>query len=125
MDEIERHFRAGVERFNRGEFFAAHEEMEDAMNLLEDDTRDWDFFRGILRAAVANHKLAQGETPSAIIHLRAALGLLAPYPDRHRGIRLRELRSALSAQLARLESAAPECRAPRIDRLENDFEAGA
>ncbi|MGH7781955.1 MAG: DUF309 domain-containing protein [Candidatus Binataceae bacterium] len=118
MDEIERHLRAGIERFNKAEFFEAHEEMEDAMNLLEDDTRDWDFFRGLLRAAVANHKLAQGEAASAIIHLRAATGLLASYPDRHRGLRLRELRSALSAQLARTESGATACAAPRIERVE-------
>ncbi|HUY26130.1 MAG TPA: DUF309 domain-containing protein [Candidatus Binataceae bacterium] len=123
MDDIERHFRAGVERFNRGEFFEAHEEMEDAMNLLEDDTRDWDFFRGLLRAAVANHKLSQGETPGAIIHLRAALELLAPYPDRHRGVRLRELRGALVAQRARIESAAPPGAPPRIERI--DPETGA
>jgi predicted metal-dependent hydrolase len=115
MDDVERHFRAGVERFNRGEFFEAHEEMESAMNLLEDDTDDWNFFRGLLRAAVANHKLSQGESASAIIHLRAALHLLAPYPDRHRAIRLREFRSALSAALARLHSGAPALRSPRIE----------
>ena len=125
MDEIERHFRAGVERFNRGEFFEAHEEMEDAMNLLEDDTRDWDFFRGLLRAAVANHKLGQGEAASAIIHLRAALALLAPYPDRHRAIRLRELRGALSAQLMRIEGAAPHGGAPRIELIKSGAETGA
>lgn len=120
MDEIERHFRAGIERFNRGEFFEAHEEMEDAMNLLEDDTHDWDFFRGLLRAAVANHKLGQGEPASATIHLRAAQELLAPYPDRHRGVRLRELRSALSAQLARTGSGAQQNgAAPRI-RIETE-----
>lgn len=118
MDEVERHFRAGVERFNRGEFFEAHEEMEDAMNLLEDDAGDWDFFRGLLRAAVANHKLAQGEAASAIIHFRAAFGFLAPYPDRHRGMRLREFRSALSAQLARTESGTQLPAAPPALRIE-------
>ncbi|MHB8382181.1 MAG: DUF309 domain-containing protein [Candidatus Binataceae bacterium] len=118
MDEVERHFRAGVERFNRGEFFEAHEEMEEAMNLLEDDTRDWDFFRGLLRAAVANHKLAQGEAASASIHLRAAFGFLAAYPDRHRGVRLREFRSALSAQLARTESGVRLAGASPVVRIE-------
>ncbi|MGC1677733.1 MAG: DUF309 domain-containing protein [Candidatus Binataceae bacterium] len=120
MDEIEQHFRSGIERFNRGEFFEAHEEMEDAMNLLEDDTRDWDFFRGLLRAAVANHKLAQGEPASAIIHLRAAQGLLAAYPDRHRGVLLRELRSALSAQLTRTESGARLAGVTPILRIETE-----
>ncbi|HKN01131.1 MAG TPA: DUF309 domain-containing protein [Candidatus Binataceae bacterium] len=104
MSEVDDHFRAGIELFNRGEFFEAHEEMEEAMNLLDDDTSDWDFYLGLLRAAVANHKLSQGETSSAILHLRAALRFLAPYPDRHRALQLREFRSALSAELSRLEA---------------------
>jgi uncharacterized protein len=93
-------FLRGVALFNRGEFFEAHEAMEEAMDLAED--RDWDFFLGLLRAAVANHKLGQGEISSAILHLQAALRFLAPYSDRHQGLKLRELRYALSAQLARL-----------------------
>ncbi len=111
-----RHFLHGIDLFNRGEFFEAHEEMEEAMNLLGDDDRDWDFYLGLLRAAVANHKLAQGEPDSAILHLRAALKFLAAYPDRHGGIKLREFRSALTLQLDRLlagqrDAAAP----PRIE----------
>ena len=96
------HFRRGVELFNRGEFFEAHEEMEEAMNLLDGDESDWEFYLGLLRAAVANHKLADGILDSAILHLRAALKFLAPYPDRHRGIMLREFRNALTVQLDRL-----------------------
>ncbi len=104
MTAVEEHFRRGVERFNRREFFEAHEEMEDAMNALEADTSDFDFYRGLLRAAVANHKLEQDETPSAVFHLNAALKFLAAYPDRHRGLKLREFRHALSVQLGRLTS---------------------
>ncbi len=96
------HFRRGVELFNRREFFEAHEEMEEAMNLLEADESDWEFYLGLLRAAVANHKLADGVIDSAVLHLRAALKFLAPYPDRHRGIKLREFRNALTVQLDRL-----------------------
>ncbi|HUO05495.1 MAG TPA: DUF309 domain-containing protein [Candidatus Binataceae bacterium] len=115
MDEIDAHFHQGVELFNRGEFFEAHEEMEEAMNLLEDDTSDWDFYLGLLRAAVANHKLADGEVSSAMLHLRAALKFLAPYPDRHRAIKLREFRAALAVQLARLESSQPIELPPQIE----------
>jgi uncharacterized protein len=93
-------FLSGVELFNRGDFFEAHEAMEEAMDRAED--ADWDFFLGLLRAAVANHKMTQGEVSSAILHLKAALRFLAPYADRHQGVKLRELRYALSAQLARL-----------------------
>jgi uncharacterized protein len=94
-------FKTGVALFNRGEFFEAHEAMEEAMDLA-DDNGDWEFYLGLLRAAVANHKLTQGETSSAIIHLQAALRYLAPYSDRHQGVKLRELRYALNVQLAQL-----------------------
>ena len=117
--EVDAHFRAGITLFNRGEFFEAHEEMEEAMNLLEDDTTDWDFYLGLLRASVANHKLSQHELSSACLHLRAALKFLAPYPDRHRGLKLREFRSALTTELGRIESTPPGTPAavspPRIE----------
>lgn|SRR5260221_7342829 len=116
MSAIDDHFRSGVAKFNRGEFFEAHEEMEEAMNLLEDDDiSDWEFYRGMLRASVANHKLGQDEIASAELHLRAALKFLEPYPDRHRGIRLREFRSALTFELSRIESRATEIKPPRIE----------
>ncbi len=98
------YFRNGVELFNRGAYFEAHEEMEDAMNALEGDAPDFEFYLGCLRAAVANHKLQQGELVSAAFHLKAALGFLAAYPDRHCGLKLREFRHALSLQLARLQA---------------------
>jgi uncharacterized protein len=104
---VERHdaarqsFLTGVELFNRGDFFEAHEAMEEAMDEADDDG-NWEFFLGLLRAAVANHKLRQGELSGAILHLQAALRFLKPYPDRHQGIKLRELRHALSVQLARI-----------------------
>jgi hypothetical protein len=86
------------------------------MNLLEGDESDWEFYLGLLRAAVADHKLADGVIDSAILHLRAALKFLAPYPDRHRGIKLREFRNVLTVQLDRLvarnEQMPP---APRIE----------
>jgi hypothetical protein len=113
-DSLE-HFQRGVTMFNRGEFFEAHEEMEEAMNLLEGDESDWEFYLGLLRAAVANHKLADGVIDSAILHLRAALKFLAPYPDRHRGIKLREFRSALTVQLDRLLAPGEPPPAARIE----------
>ena len=112
------HFRRGVERFNRGEFFEAHEEMEDAMNALADDSKDWDFYLGLLRAAVANHKLGDGETQSAIFHLRAALKFLAPYSDRHQGVKLEDLRTNLKAQLSHLLRASKDTDAPSAPRIE-------
>ena len=112
------HFRRGVELFNRGEFFEAHEEMEDAMNALPDDSADWDFYLGLLRAAVANHKLGEGETQSAIFHLRAALKFLAPYSDRHQGVKLNDLRTILKAQLSHLLGAAKDAAVPPTPRIE-------
>jgi predicted metal-dependent hydrolase len=95
------HLLKGVELFNAGDFFEAHEALEEAMEEAGGGP-DWEFFLGLLRAAVANHKRTQGEISSAILHLDAALRFLAPYPDRHQGVKLRELRYALSRQVAKL-----------------------
>lgn len=116
-DDSRAHFIRGIAMFNGGEFFEAHEEMEEAMNLLEGDQRDWEFYLGLLRAAVANHKLSQDQPVSAIIHLRAALKFLTPYADRHGGIKLREFRNALTVQLDRLLAPKPGAPAiaPRIE----------
>jgi predicted metal-dependent hydrolase len=115
-DDSREYFQRGVERFNRGDFFEAHEEMEEAMNLLNDDESDWEFYLGLLRAAVAYHKLTDGVFDSALLHLRAALKFLAPYPDRHRGIKLREFRNALTVQLDRLLAQSAQMPpAPRIE----------
>jgi predicted metal-dependent hydrolase len=98
------HLLRGIELFNERAFFEAHEQMEEAMNSCEEDDNvaDWEFYLGLLRAAVAHHKLTQGESSSAVFHLKAALDYLAPYPDRHHGLKLREFRCALAAELARL-----------------------
>jgi len=123
MSEIDEHFRTGIDLFNRGEFFEAHEEMEEAMNLTEDDDGDWEFYLGLLRAAVANHKVQQGEFSSAVFHLRAAMRFLSAYPGRHRGIDLDALRSALVDELAMMETAAagseiaPSFAPPRIRHI--------
>lgn len=118
------HLLRGIEFFNRREFFEAHEEMEEAMNSCDDDDNvaDWDFYLGLLRAAVAHHKLGQGEASSAVFHLKAALDYLAPYPDRHNGLKLREFRAALAAELGRLtvrrfgeRPAAPPATSPRLE----------
>ena len=116
----EEHFRRGVELFNRRQFFEAHEEMEDAMNSLADEAADWNFYLGLLRAAVANHKLADGEVQSAAFHLRAALKFLAPYEARHGGLKLGELRAGLKAQLANLLGAGAAVGPPPIPRIEFD-----
>jgi len=102
MNQDEKHFLKGVALFNHGQFFEAHEEMEEAMNLVDDNSGDWEFYLGLLRAAVASHKLGQGEVKSAEFHLKAALRLLAPYPDRHHGVKLCGFRDALGVQLTQL-----------------------
>ena len=86
------------------------------MNLLVGEDSDWEFYLGLLRAAVANHKLNDGIVDSAILHLRAALKFLAPYADRHGGIKLREFRHGLTVQLDRLlADAAAAAPTPRIE----------
>jgi len=75
-DEIDAHFTRGVELFNCGEFFEAHEEMEEAMNLLDDDTADWDFYLGLLRAALSHEIGSDSQRPFAIVIVGGLLSAL-------------------------------------------------
>jgi len=68
LNEIDVHFLKGVELFNGGAFFEAHEEMEEAMNRLEDDTSDWEFYLGCCapQSRITNSNRAKYRAPNCI-----------------------------------------------------------
>jgi uncharacterized protein len=56
-------FVAGVEAFNRREFFAAHEVWEDVWHECRDASRD--FYQGLIQVAVCLHHFGRGNTRGA------------------------------------------------------------
>lgn len=107
-------FRAGIERFNRGEFFECHEVLEALW--LEAAGDDKVFLQGLIQTAVSFHHLRRGNLAGAARLLRAAIAKLAR-PSRWRDlITVEELLVALLPLADRLEAAqaSPDAPAPQI-----------
>jgi predicted metal-dependent hydrolase len=90
-------FERGLELIRAGEFFAAHEELEDAWRAAEPAERD--FLQGLVHVAVAWYQAGRGNRVGCERQLEKARRRLGPYAPAHRGI-------DISALLRQLENAA-------------------
>ncbi|HNZ13118.1 MAG TPA: DUF309 domain-containing protein [Anaerolineaceae bacterium] len=80
----------GMEHFNQGEYFEAHEWLELAWREEKRPIRE--LYRGILQVGVAYHHLRRGNIRGAIRLLERAEGWLAQFPDVCQGVDVRRLR---------------------------------
>jgi predicted metal-dependent hydrolase len=83
-------FLQGVEQFNRGEFFEAHETWEQLW--LKASGPEKNFLQGTIQLAAAFHHWARGNAQGALSLLRAGHEKLKGFPSEHRGIRVDRLR---------------------------------
>jgi uncharacterized protein len=79
----------GLDLIRRGEYFAAHEELEDAWRAAEPPERD--FFQGLVHVAVAWYQAGRGNRPGCERQLEKAARRLSPYAPEHRGVDLASL----------------------------------
>jgi uncharacterized protein len=101
-------FLKGLELIRRGEYFAAHEELELAWRAAPRAERD--FFQGLVHVAVAWYQAGRGRRIGTERQLQKAIRRLTPYAPAHRGLELdsllAQLRRALEvAEADRLEDA--------------------
>lgn len=81
----------GLEAFNQGEYFEAHELLEDAWNEDEGPARD--AYKAILQVAVAYLQIERQNYAGAVKMFLRARQWLGPLPDVCRGIDISRLRS--------------------------------
>jgi uncharacterized protein len=93
---------AGLELIRGGEFFAAHEELEDAWRAAEPGERD--FLQGLVHVAVAWYQAGRGNRVGCERQLAKAQRRLAAYPPEHRGVEVGELLERLAAATALVEA---------------------
>src|SRR5438034_10876360 len=86
-------FLAGVELIRAGEYFAAHEELEDAWRAAPAVERD--FFQGLVHVAVAWYQAGRGREIGTERQLAKALRRLEPFAPTPRGIELEPLLAQL------------------------------
>jgi predicted metal-dependent hydrolase len=89
----QRNFQRGVQLFNAGDFFQAHEALEDAWRETNGDERL--FVQGLVQVAVALHHFRGGNMAGAHGVLRRALRNLESYPPHYAGVDVTALRREL------------------------------
>jgi predicted metal-dependent hydrolase len=76
--------RDGLDLIRRGEYFEAHESLEDAWRAA--DPAEKDFFQGLVHVAVAWHHAGRGNRPGCERQLEKAARRLGRFAPEHRGV---------------------------------------
>lgn len=103
LSELAKH---GIELFNRGEYFEAHEELERAWN--EETWPGRELYRGILQIAVAYLQITRRNYNGAIKIFLRARQWLDPLPDVCRGVNIATLRRDAAQARMKLEALGAE-----------------
>ena len=98
--------RRGIELFNKGDYFEAHEELEHAWNAEDGPGRE--LYRGILQIAVAYLQITRRNYNGAIKMFLRARQWLDPLPDICRGVDVAALRQDAAEVRATIESLGAE-----------------
>jgi predicted metal-dependent hydrolase len=102
----------GLALIRAGEYFAAHEELEDAWRAAESGERD--FLQGLVHVAVAWYQAGRGNQVGCERQLEKATRRLRPYAPEHRGVDLVSLLPQLEAAAATAASGSLDLPAPLI-----------
>jgi uncharacterized protein len=89
--ELER----GLELIEAGEYFAAHEVLEDAWRASPAEERD--FFQGLVHVAVAWYQAGRENRVGCERQLEKAARRLGPYAPEHRGLDVADVLRQVSA----------------------------
>jgi predicted metal-dependent hydrolase len=95
----------GLELFNAGEYFEAHEALEDAWRDESGPVRL--LYQGILQVAVTYLHIQHANYEGALKLSARARAKLAPWPDTCRGIDIASLRADLAGVIASVELLGP------------------
>ena len=96
----------GLGLARRGDYFAAHEALEDAWRASEPDEKD--FFQGLVHVVVAWYQAGRGNRVGFERQLEKAARRLEPFAPEHRGVDVAVLlRQVKAAQAAGTLDVAP------------------
>ena len=99
--EENRLFRKGLEAFNSGHFYDAHEHWEEVW--LETPNPEKMFLQGLIQVAAAFHHYSRSNRQGTENLLLAGLAKIERFPHPHRGLELEPLRVAVRRWLAALK----------------------
>lgn len=106
-------FERGVELFNAGEYFAAHEVLEDVWRPAAGEERR--FLQGLIQIAVALHHYSNGNLAGARSLFKRGASKLEDLPPDYCGVRAGALRLATQEWLGHLGAlSSPQPPFPRL-----------
>jgi predicted metal-dependent hydrolase len=100
----------GLQCYESGEFFLAHEHWEGVWLKCEEPEKT--FLQALIQITAAFHHLQRKNFIGAASLLRAALGRLDAFPAAFGGIAVEDLRASVRAWLLALEREDPSLRPP-------------
>ena len=106
-------YRRGLELFNAGEFFEAHEVLEDVWRAAP--VAEKKFLQGLIQVAVALHHHSRGNRVGARSLLARAHKNLNAYPACHGGIDVAGLREQVERWVSALDDGNVVLTLPRIE----------
>ena len=95
-------YERGLELIRAGEYFEAHEELEDEWRVAPAEERD--FLQGLVHVAVAWYHAGRGNRNGCERQLAKATRRLGPYARSHRGLDVADLLDQVRAATARVET---------------------
>jgi len=101
-----------LELIRRGEFFAAHEELELAWRAAPAEERD--FYQGLVHVAVAWYQAGRGNRVGCERQLEKAARRLGGYAPRHRGVEVASVLEQVRAAAAVVRGGSLDLAPPRL-----------
>jgi uncharacterized protein len=98
----DRLFQKGLEAFNSGRFYDAHEQWEEVW--LETQNPEKVFLQGLIQVAAAFHHYSRENRLGTQKLLQAGLAKIEPFPQVHRRLELEPLRVAVRRWLVALDA---------------------
>src|SRR6266550_25745 len=99
---LEENYRLGVDHFDAGRYFPAHEAWETCWKQAR-GTDDAEFFKGLSQLGAGYVHLLRGNAHGAKTLLRRAERRIGSYPDGSRGVRTKQLAAKLETDAAAVE----------------------
>jgi predicted metal-dependent hydrolase len=110
--EVHHGLERGLDLIRRGEYFEAHEELEDAWRAAPDEERD--FFQGLVHFTVAWYQAGRGNRVGCERQLEKAARRLGPYAPEHRGVDVASILQQVATASDTVSGGSLELRPPTI-----------
>ena len=106
QEQLSKEALRGLEEFNRGEYFEAHESLEAAW--MDDPTPGRELYRAVLQVAVAYFQIKRGNYKGAAKMFLRLRQWIEPLPDECRGVDIAQLRYSAAMVHQALLALGPE-----------------